>query len=83
MFTRPRYIPFWIMAIGVIGAIVFALLSRLSSDSFDNAYKDELMLSMYFGCLGLVGFVLCLITNVWILTAAIVFLRRRKHPKQT
>jgi hypothetical protein len=71
------------MAIGVIGAIIFEHLSRLSSDSFDNAYKDELLLSIYFGCFGLVGFVLCVITNVWILIAAVSFLFRRKHPKQS
>jgi hypothetical protein len=79
---RPRHIPFGMMGIGCIGFIVFDHLSRLSADSFGSGYRDELI-ALGFGYFGAAGFILGVISNIWILAAVIAFLLRRKHPKQT
>lgn len=86
-FTKPqwvnRYFPFWVMAVGFIGAAFFAGLACWSADAWEDAdVESYARFATFAGFFFLAGCFLCVISNLWIVTCAVAFLIRRKRAKQ-
>jgi MFS family permease len=86
-FTKPRwvnrYLPVWMMAVGLVGAAIFAGLAGWSADAWEDADVERYArFAMFAGCFFLAGCFLCVISNLWILISAVAFLIRRKRAKQ-
>ena len=78
-----RYLPFWIMAVGFIAAIVFVGLAQWSADAWmDTEVEKYAWFAMFASCIFLAGCFLCVISNLWLLTSTVAFLIRRKCAKR-
>ena len=72
------------MAVGLVGEAIFAGLAWWSADVWEDADVERYVrFARFAGCFFLPGFLLCVISNLWILISAVAFLIRRKSAKQT